>query len=404
MSNQTVSTEISIQKLLELFLKVGISSGGSFAIWRKPKTSKLEFVLDSSNVPEKVSMNLEELDPGFIVHPFADQEDKKAWFIRASKYLFLNLDSPIEEEDLPEWIRISARNTQNHPLDSHHFQVKSQEYSTEKSNPGEEKDHFENLVKLGIRFIAEGKLEKVVPSRTKTIQLTEEFDLSKSFLSMLKAYPNSFVNFFHIPKIGTWIGASPEVLIETKGEYFHTMSLAGTQPAKGENPLKTAAWTSKEIEEQALVSRYIVDCFKKIRLREYDEYGPKTVLAGTLLHLRSDFRVNMTKTNFPQLGSVMLELLHPTSAVCGMPREAAHSFLKEYEGFDRSFFAGFIGPVNINEETSIFVNLRTASISENKAILYAGAGVTEDSDPEKEWEETELKCQIIGKFIQNPNA
>jgi isochorismate synthase len=221
---------------------------------------------------------------------------------------------------------------------------------------------------------------------------------------MLKAYPNSFVNFFHIPKIGTWIGASPEVLIETKGEYFHTMSLAGTQPAKGENPLKTAAWTSKEIEEQALVSRYIVDCFKKIRLREYDEYGPKTVLAGTLLHLRSDFRVNMAKTNFPQLGSVMLELLHPTSAVCGMPREAAHSFLKEYEGFDRSFFAGFIGPVNINAETSIFVNLRTASISENKAILYAGAGVTEDSDPEKEWEETELKCQIIGKFIQNPNA
>jgi isochorismate synthase len=147
-----------------------------------------------------------------------------------------------------------------------------------------------------------------------------------------------------------------------------------------------------------------VDCFKKIRLREYDEYGPKTVLAGTLLHLRSDFKVNMTATNFPQLGSVMLELLHPTSAVCGMPRETAHSFLKENEGFDRSFFAGFIGPVNINQETSIFVNLRTASIEGDKAVLYAGAGVTEDSDPEKEWEETDLKCQIIGKFIQNTNA
>jgi isochorismate synthase len=404
MSNQTVNTVFSIQEALKLLLNTGISSGGSFAIWRKPKSSKLEYVLDEINEPEKVSMNLEELAPGFIVHPFADQEDKKAWFIRASKYLFLNLDHAIEEDQLPNWILNSGEKMENKTLDSHHFQEKSQSDLSKKRKIGEEKEHFLHLVKLGIQAISEGKLEKVVPSRTKTIQLSEEFDLSKSLLSMLKAYPNSFVNFFHIPKVGTWVGASPEILIETKGEYFHTMALAGTQPAVGENPLKTAAWTAKEIEEQALVSRYIVDCFKKIRLREYDEYGPKTVLAGTLLHLRSDFKVNMTATNFPQLGSVMLELLHPTSAVCGMPRETAHAFLKENEGFDRSFFAGFIGPVNINQETSIFVNLRTASIEGDKAVLYAGAGVTEDSDPEKEWEETDLKCQIIGKFIQNPNA
>lgn len=56
------------------------------------------------------------------------------------------------------------------------------------------------------------------------------------------------------------------------------MALAGTQPASGENPLKSAAWTQKEIEEQALVCRYIVDCFKKIRLREYEEHGPKTIM------------------------------------------------------------------------------------------------------------------------------
>jgi len=199
------------------------------------------------------------------------------------------------------------------------------------------------------------------------------------------------------------MGASPEILIETSGDHFYTMSLAGTQVAKGENPLKSAAWTQKEIEEQALVSRYIVDCFKKIRLREYEEHGPKTVMAGNLLHLRSDFRVNMKETNFPQLGSVMLQLLHPTSAVCGMPRKEAHEFLKANEGFDRKFFAGFIGPVNIENKTSIYVNLRTASLSQDTITLYAGAGVTEDSDPEKEWEETEVKCNIIGKFIQTVN-
>ena len=96
-----------------------------------------------------------------------------------------------------------------------------------------------------------------------------------------------------MPHVGTWIGASPETLIETKGDIFTTMSLAGTQKATGDNPLKSVAWTQKEIEEQALVSRYIVSCFKKIRLREYEEHGPKTVLAGNLLHLRSDFKINM---------------------------------------------------------------------------------------------------------------
>jgi isochorismate synthase len=404
MSNQTVNTVYSIEEVFQLMISRGISSGGSFAIWRKPKSSKLEFILDECTKPEKASLNLEELAAGFIVHPFADQEDKKAWFIRASRYLSIDLTQPIDDSQLPDWVQNSIKDNPT-KLNSHPFLSDlASKSSTKTKTDSEEKAHFIQLVKLGIQEIGTGKLEKVVPARTKTIPLSSGFDLSKSLVSMLKAYPNSFVNFFHIPEVGTWIGASPEILIETKGDLFYTMSLAGTQPAKGENPLKTAAWTQKEIEEQALVSRYIVDCFKKIRLREYEESGPKTVLAGTLLHLRSDFKVNMVETNFPQLGSVMLSLLHPTSAVCGMPREQALQFLKNHEGFDRSFFAGFIGPVNINQETSLYVNLRTASIQGDTAILYAGAGVTADSDPEKEWEETELKCQIIGKFIQNPSS
>lgn len=400
--NLIITTHAEVLNLL--FLK-GLTSGGSFAVWRKPRTKKLEFLLDEQNNPERVNLNFEELPAGFLVHPFADQEDKKAFFIRSSHYFSFELDQDIDHEDLPKWL--------NHSLDpeagsirseiSQLIRIKSQS-SLRENLKGNEKEHFIRLVEHGIKAIESGILEKVVPARTKLIQLSEDFDLGKTFSNLLNSYPNSFINFFHIPQVGTWIGASPEVLIETKGDHFHTMALAGTQPAIGENPLKSAGWTQKEIEEQALVCRYIVDCFKKIRLREYEEHGPKTIMAGNLLHLRTDFRVNMKATGFPQLGSVMLELLHPTSAVCGMPRKEAHEFLQEYEGFDRSFYAGFLGPVNIQDETSIYVNLRTASILGDKAILYAGAGVTEESDPEKEWEETELKCQIIGKFIQKPSA
>jgi isochorismate synthase len=405
MNYTETSTPTSQSEILDLLFLKGLDSGGSFAVWRKPKSQTLEFLLDESDTPERVNLNLEELPAGFIVHPFADQEDKKAFFIKSSYYFSFQLDQDLDAEDLPEWVKSYAAQ----PGESVKSRVKSlirkrAESFYPKAGESDQKEHFIRLVQQGLEAIESGVLEKVVPSRTKQIAVAKDFDLGKTFLAMLAGYPNSFVNFFHIPQVGTWIGASPEVLIETKGDQFFTMALAGTQPASGENPLKSAAWTQKEIEEQALVCRYIVDCFKKIRLREYEEHGPKTVMAGSLLHLRTDFRVDMKATGFPQLGSVMLDLLHPTSAVCGMPRKEAHDFLQANEDFDRSFFAGFIGPVNIQEETSIYVNLRTASLNGEHAILYAGAGVTEDSDPEKEWEETELKCQIIGKFIQKPKA
>lgn len=397
-------TSITQEETIKSLVFHGLQSGGAFALWRKPKTQTLEFILDENQETHRIELALEELPAGFVVHPFADQEDKKAFFIQASQYFKSNLEEPISAEELPVWLQSSISQ-----LDSNTEKVEKllrvrSVGSNKTPIQGSNKESFIQLVDQGIEAISLGILEKIVPARTKVLELPNGFDLGKTILKLIQSYPNSFVNFFHIPQVGTWMGASPEVLIETKGDFFYTMALAGTQAAQGDNPLKAAAWTQKEIEEQALVCRYIVDCFKKIRLREYEEHGPKTILAGNLLHLRTDFKVNMKATGFPQLGSVMLDLLHPTSAVCGMPRKAAHEFLQENESFDRSFFAGFFGPVNIESETSIYVNLRTANFQENQVILFAGAGVTEDSDPEKEWEETEMKCEIIGKFIKHPSA
>ena len=399
-----VGKAISLEEVLDVFLGEGLASGGSFALWRKPNSSQLAYIQDFSQSPRRVSLQLEDLPAGFIVHPFADQADKKAFFIQGDRYEKLSLDSPLNQEDLPQWMQASRDSLPTAELKKQIAAHLGKLPQQANAAAGQEKAHFLNLVAKGIQAIEAGTLEKIVAARTKMIPLPTEFDLGKTLAKLLSSYPHSFVNFFHLPGIGTWMGASPEVLIETKGDYFYTMSLAGTQPAQGDNPLKSAAWTQKEIEEQALVSRYIVDCFKTIRLREYEEHGPKTVLAGNLLHLRSDFRVNTQTTGFSNLGSVMLGLLHPTSAVCGMPRKEALAFLNTEEGWDRNFYAGFLGPVGIEQETSIYVNLRTASLGKEHALLYAGAGVTEDSVPEKEWEETELKCQIIGKFIQNPDA
>src|SRR4030095_3465179 len=180
----------------------------------------------------------------------------------------------------------------------------------------------------------QGSFEKVVLSRTLAVETSNGFDVSGAFQNLCALHSNALISFVTIPELGSWLGASPELLVSVEdGRTFKTTALAATQSFTEGINLKNVAWTQKDIEEQALVERYIISCFKKIRLREYEEHGPRTVIAGNLIHLRSDFTVNMKETNFPQLGSTMLKLLHPTSAVCGMPLEPTLKFIKENEDY-----------------------------------------------------------------------
>ena len=75
-------------------------------------------------------------------------------------------------------------------------------------------------------------------------------------------------------------------------------------------------------------------------------------------------------------------------------------FLKNQEGYDRQFYSGYLGPVNVHEESHIYVNLRCMQLFANVALLYAGAGVLADSDPEREWKETEMKMNTLGRIIR----
>ena len=198
--------------------------------------------------------------------------------------------------------------------------------------------------------------------------------------------------------------ATPEILVEQNSDgIFRTISLAGTQSGVDEqgNILSTAQarWSQKEIEEQAFVSRYIIECFKKIRLREYTEIGPKTISTGNLLHLKTEYIVDTKTLDFPQLPGLMLGLLHPTSAVCGTPKQEAIDFIIATEQHERSMYSGYLGPVNMEYATHLFVNLRTVEINGTKAVFYAGCGITEDSDPEKEWLETQMKCQTLQRVL-----
>ncbi len=370
----------------------------AIALWRPPKEKGKHLIIDFEGLRTS-ELALEELGEGFLFAAF--EESKKKIFIHADLYY----SEVVGEVKLsPEKENRSEEQEQRFFDDvirySEEYFPTTPYYASEGSEKGTEKEDFIKLVDLSLEEIKSGRFQKVVASRTKSIGLSEDFDCIDQFDQLCLAYPNAFISLVSIPGIGTWIGASPEVLINVHDQhYFETVALAGTQKFHSGTSLKQVAWTQKEIEEQALVSRYIINCFKKIRLREFDELGPKTTIAGNLIHLKTVFSVDMKQTNFPLLGGVMLDLLHPTSAVCGMPKEESLDFLLYNEKHRRSFFSGFLGPVNINNNTSLFVNLRCMQLRKDGALLYAGAGITEDSLPEKEWLETEMKCNTLLNVI-----
>jgi len=375
---------------LNEFIQICQESAFAFAIWRVPGQN-ITGILDVSPT-ECDEIELENASRGFYFHPYDSAHQRH--FIKAT-IRFTFEDGLVQfSEPLPRELEKKFKQAGPTPADHGKDKV-TLSYSQQKN----EESQFVGLVDLALKEISLGLFQKVVPSRRLGLHI-ENIDFNQILNALTVRYPNAFVSFTFIPATGIWIGASPEVLVNTnQGKIFETVALAGTQALQPGQSLSEVAWRQKEIEEQAYVSRYIINCFKKIRLREFDEIGPKTVVAGNLIHLKTTFRVDMEAVNFPQLGSVMLKLLHPTSAVCGMPRQQAFDWLKANEGYDRGYFSGFLGPVNMDGNTSLYVNLRCMNIEGNQAWIYAGAGVTEDSQPAKEWEETSIKMNTLLDII-----
>ncbi|HTH56530.1 MAG TPA: chorismate-binding protein [Cyclobacteriaceae bacterium] len=386
---------ISVGKKIEAkdLINRMLGLGGSLMYWRLPNSNEKTLIVCNTGAALKSELTLEGTMPSFAFAPFNPNKDK---------YLFnADLVFKFKGEELVSGPDVSSTPFFSTTEESAAGQKKQLFFSRESSEEVEI-GNFSELVDACIQKAESREIEKIVPSKYKDVDLPENFDVLKTFNTLCEKHPNAFVSLVTSPETGTWLGASPELLVSVDAqEKFRTIALAGTQKAPPNVNIKSVAWTQKEIEEQALVSRYVINCFKKIRVREYLEQGPHTVVAGGLLHLRTDYEVNTREINFPQLGSVMLKLLHPTSAVCGMPFETAFDFLQKHEGYDREFYSGYLGPVNFDGESKLFVNLRCMQIFETKARIYAGAGVTADSVTDHEVDEVEMKIKTLSQIL-NP--
>jgi isochorismate synthase len=259
-------------------------------------------------------------------------------------------------------------------------------------------DFYEELVEKGIVAIDENLFSKVVISRKEEVDVPN-FSLEHTLKSMISQYPTAFNYCFYHPKIGLWVGATPEQFLKIKDNEISTVALAGTQLI---TTSKTSAWGDKEKVEQQLVTDFIVDQLSPI-VKELTISSPYTVKAGIVAHIKTDIAA---KTKSKKALKTIIEALHPTPAVCGLPRQAAKAFILKNEGYNREYYAGFLGELNIDmallktQQSDLFVNLRCMKIKNGKATLFVGGGITKDSNPKEEYNETVNKSMTMKKVIR----
>ncbi len=242
-----------------------------------------------------------------------------------------------------------------------------------------------------------GRVAKLVLSRCADERFDAPVDTMALFLKACRMYPHQYIALVSMEQTGTWLMATPEVLLEGHGAQWHTMALAGTMRmgngASTEQPL--TAWSEKNRAEQQYVSRYIEDILSRFAT-DVTKRGPYTTMAAHLLHLRTDFTFSLE--NDRQVGQ-LLEALHPTPAVCGMPKEEARRFIVGHESTDRKYYSGFCGPLRLQGSTRLFVALRCMEVMDCNCRLYAGGGLLRESVEQNEWQETETKLQTMRRLL-----
>ena len=253
--------------------------------------------------------------------------------------------------------------------------------------------------------LEQGTFRKIVLARCADEQTAEAIDPMTLFHRACELYPRMFISLVNTAKSGCWLMATPEILLEQTDDQWRTIALAGTMKLEGEQLAgegETLTWSTKNIQEQRIVATYITECLKQFT-SDFREEGPRTVRAANLVHLRSDFTFSLPDGS--HLGN-LLQVLHPTPAVCGLPKRETFDFIVNNEHTHRRYYSGFMGPLkvqssmpNVQPSTHLYVSLRCMNIEGNRYHLYAGGGLLKDSVEEQEWQETEAKLETMRQCI-----
>ena len=349
----------------------------AFACWFNPKDDRLGIVVGNA-FDVKLFDRFDQLngEAGFVFAPFRITEKCPVILLQPAVYLEdFTSDDQLNFSDIQPFV--------------------SEEQSVGRCKTIS-KDEYIHVVGETVAAIREGEISKVIISRQIPVERTSR-SLGNTFFQLHDQTPNAFTYLVNLPVAGTWMGATPEILLKSDGQFFETVSLAGTQIRKYD--LEDYYWNTKDIEEQAFVSRYMLDVFFNFDIHRYKTTGPETLESGKVAHLKTSFFFPVEKIE-KCLGNFIAEL-HPTPAVCGLPKDLAAEYILAKEFHERKYYTGYLGPWRLNQHVSLFVNLRCMEITSDEFILYVGGGITAKSNPEKEWDETNQKAKTLLSVINS---
>lgn len=254
----------------------------------------------------------------------------------------------------------------------------------------EEYEHELTVIKDSI---GEKKDKKVVAARV--ISEKGVVDAGATYCNLIKNFDQSYVYCFGSSHTGVWIGASPELLLEshTEGE-IKTMALAGTREGD-----INEIWDYKNLKEHQIVVDYIIQELKKFDFEVILE-DQFTKRYGNISHLCTPIQGKITKDTITLTKlQKLIHSLSPTPALSGQPKEMALTLIKHLENFDRGYYGGYCGLFRAIDSFCFNVNIRCMAIEKDRYCLYAGGGITSESIIQEEWLETIRKASNIRNSI-----
>ena len=352
-----------------------------FAMYRLPGASPVRLMLQYSAMPMQLA-DLAELPslPGFLMAPFPVNNGEAPYLLR-----------PDVECAVEEAMELAGDKIRNCML----FRDLT---FPENSTLTVTHDEYVGRVQSAVDAIRKGDFSKVIISKSKQLQRPAGFRPEELFYDLCAAYNHAMVFYWQLPGVGSWLGATPEILMSEKEGRISTLSLAGTQLV-GDAQNGQPCWGVKEIAEQAFVSRYIVQLLDKMGVESMAIEGPLNYKAGNLVHLATSFEFDADNLRVSR--GRFAAALYPTPAIAGLPRDESLEYILNAEGYNRSYYSGLAGPVRMRQETHLYVMLRCLQLFDDQLVLYSGAGITGNSDPEKEWQETENKMNTLLDVIVN---
>lgn len=222
------------------------------------------------------------------------------------------------------------------------------------------------------------------------------FEMEKQYF---ERFPDMFCFLFYHPSCGWWMGASPELLLHSSDlKKFETRALAGTRLRND----ASGKWSDKNIEEHQFViddiTAYLSRLDSRIRVEQGDRYN---FSYDSIEHLCTP--LSITGVGGPEAFGKIAGAIHPTAAVCGLPRDMAVEEISHFETTPRKYYSGLITvPGPEADGKTAYVILRCVHFDDKFWCVYTGSGITESSDPEDEWNETAHKAspliEILSRF------